>query len=161
MASLIQSAREGTDVKFLYFQNNAEWIQFLEKFSQAFNKEYTEISIESLWKIIEHQNFEGVQAVFHDQSYTLSQLCSKFCVKFSVTFLVWSKTQRSREKFPQYVRSFSKAFLKPSNAGRKPGQHRCIWLDQSERDILIIRHEIYCKRCWWRKPSNSFFGRRN
>ena len=38
VASIIQSAREGTDVKGLYFQNDAESIHFLEKLSQEFNK---------------------------------------------------------------------------------------------------------------------------
>ena len=36
MASVIQSEREGTNVKGLYFQKEAESIHFLEKLSQEF-----------------------------------------------------------------------------------------------------------------------------
>ena len=49
--SVIQSAREGTDVKGLYFQSDVESMHFLEKLSQQFKKESTEISIKSLSKI--------------------------------------------------------------------------------------------------------------
>ena len=50
--------------------------------------------------------------------------------------------QRSHERFCQYAPSLSDAFPKPSNAGRKPGQHQRIQSGQSESDIVIDRHEI-------------------
>ena len=81
MASVIQSAREATDVKGLYFQNDLEPMHFLEKFSQEFKKESTEILIKSLLRITERQNLEKVQIIFQGGRYALSQPYKKFSVK--------------------------------------------------------------------------------
>ena len=43
--SVIQSAREGSDVKGLYFQNDVESMHFLEKLNQDIKKESTTIAI--------------------------------------------------------------------------------------------------------------------
>ena len=129
MVSVIQSARKRTDVTGLYFQNDVESVNFLEKLSHEFKAESTEISIKSLSKIAARQDLEEVQAIFHGGRYALFQPYKKLSVESSV----WHSVSEARRKdhvkrFRQYVPSLSDDFPKPSNTGRKPGQHQRIRL---------------------------------
>ena len=139
--SVIQSAREGSDVKGLYFQNDVESMHFLEKLNQDFKKESTTIAIESLSQIAERQNLEEIRAIFHGGRYVLSQQYKKFSVESSV-WHSWSEERRMDhvKKFREYIPSISDSFSKPSNSGRKPGQQKRNRKRQ-EPDIVIDRHE--------------------
>ena len=123
--SVIQSAREGSDVKGLYFQNDVESMHFLEKLNQDFKKESTTIAIESLSQIAERQNLEEIRAIFHGGRYVLSQQYKKFSVESSV-WHSWSEERRMNhvKKFCEYIPSISDSFSKPSSSGRKPGQQQ-------------------------------------
>ena len=139
--SVIQSAREGSDVKDLYFQNDVEPMYFLEKLNQDFKKESTTIAIESLSQIPERQNLEEIRAIFHGGRYVLSQQYKKFSVKSSVRHS-WSEERQMDhvKKFREYIPSISDSFSTPSDSGRKPRQQKRNSKRQ-EPDIVTDTHE--------------------
>ena len=139
--SVIQSAREGADVKGLYFQNDVESMYFLEKLNQDFKKESTTIAIKSLSQIAERQNLEEIRPIFHGERYVLSQQYKESSVESSM-WHSWSEERQMDhvKKFREYILSISDFFSKPSNSGRKPGQQKRNRKRQ-EPDIVIGRHK--------------------
>ena len=134
---VIQSTREGSDVQGLYFQNDVEFMHFLEKLNQDFKKESIAIAIESLSQIAERQNLEEIRAIFLRGRYVLSQQYKQISVESSV-WHSWSEERRMDyiKKFREYIPSISNSFSKPSNSGQQKRNHK-----RQELDIVIDRHE--------------------
>lgn len=69
VSSVIQSAREGTDLKGLFYQNDIEALHFVEKINQGFIKKTTEDAIKNLESIIQQQNDEEIRALYGAGTY--------------------------------------------------------------------------------------------
>ena len=69
ISSVIQSAREGTDLKVLFYQNDIESLHFVEKTHQGFAKKTIEEAIENLQSLIQKQNDEEIRALYGAGTY--------------------------------------------------------------------------------------------
>ena len=137
--SVIMSAREGTDVSGLFYQNDIESMHFVEKLNQCFQKKSVPEVVCSFKSLMERQENEEIRAIYGAGSYVISTPYKSFQVD-SARWHHWSENNRRDhiEKFRAYSPTLSDEFHKPKNAGRKPGfEIRC--RSTEEPDVLIDR----------------------
>ena len=91
--SVIQSAREGSDVCRLYYQNNIESLHHVEKMNQNFKKKTVTEAIGNIQKLIDRQDSEEVRALYRAGSYVLSTSYKQFFVP-SATWHNWTVEQK-------------------------------------------------------------------
>ena len=122
-SSVIQSAREGTDVIGLFYQNDIESMHYVEKLKQSFQKLSVLEVINCLQQILTRQEEEEIRAIYGAGSYILADPYKQFRVD-SARWHSWSKERRESHvsALNMFEPSLSNSFNKPKNCGRKPGQ---------------------------------------
>ena len=136
--SVIQSARDGTNIQGLYYQNDVESQHAVEKCIQHYKKEDVLVVINNLQRLSDRQDAEEVRALYGAGNYRLAESYRKFLVKSS-EWHNWSEKRRHDHvsKFRKYVPTMSDSFTKPRNSGKKPSDR------QSQRtiepDVIIDR----------------------
>lgn len=119
--SVICSARDGTNVSGLYYQNDIEALHFVEKKNQQFRKESIVNVIEGLRDLVHQQRIEEIRAIYGAGRYEIAQTHKNFTVD-SAKWHSWSETRRINhvEAFRSFQPGFSDQYRKPEGAGRKP-----------------------------------------
>ena len=69
-SSIIQSAREGSDIVGLFYQNDVESMHYVEKLKQSFQKLSLLEVINCLQKILTRQEEEEIRAIHGASTYT-------------------------------------------------------------------------------------------
>ena len=138
---VIQSAREGSDVCGLYYQNDVEPLHHVEKMNQNFEKKAVKETIGSIQKLSYRQDSEEVRTIYVAGSYVLSAAYMHFFVP-SATWHNWTVERKKDhvQKFRNYKPNVSDNFKKPKNAGRKPNNAKRI-RTSPDRDIVMDRLE--------------------
>jgi len=119
--NVICSAREGTNVTGMYYQNDVESLHYIEKRNQCFQKKsVTEVS-QTLRDLALRQENDEIRALYGAGNYRLANAYSKFQVD-SARWHEWGETRRRDhvKKFRSYDPTFTDNFSKPINVGRKP-----------------------------------------
>ena len=139
--SVIQSAREGSDVCRLYYQNNIESLHHVEKMNQNFKKKTVTEAIGNIQKLIDRQDSEEVRALYRAGSYVLSTSYKQFFVP-SATWHNWTVEQKKDhvQKFRNYKPNVSDNFKKPKNVGQKSNYAKRI-RTSPDPDIVMDRLE--------------------
>ena len=70
---MIQLAREDSDIGELYFQNDVESMDHVEKMNQNFVRKSVKEVIENIQKLSERQDSEELRALFGAGSHVLSE----------------------------------------------------------------------------------------
>ena len=80
LESVIQSAREGSEVCGLYYQNDVESLHQVEKINQSFEQKTVKEAIGNIQKLRDRQDSEEVMAIYEAGSYVLSAAYKQFFV---------------------------------------------------------------------------------
>ena len=123
--SVIQSAREGTNITGLFYQNDIESMHPVEKRQQKFQKVSISELLSNIESIIKREEIDEVRALYGAGNYHLASEYEKFKIA-SHTWHSWSIERISEhiDKFRNYTPTIDDTFQKPSAAGRKPGYQR-------------------------------------
>ena len=76
--SEIQSARKGSDVRGLYYQNDVESLHHVEKMNQNFEKKTVKEAIGNTQNLSDRQDSEEVRAIYGAGNYVLSTVYKQF-----------------------------------------------------------------------------------
>ena len=118
---VIESARVGTNIQGLYYNNNIESLHFKEKTEQCHKLGTTIEVIKTLGKIIDRQQDDEVRALYGNGPYKVSKDYNKFVVD---TVKWHSMTSGQRQKhvaaFRSHQPTLEEQFPKPQKSGRKP-----------------------------------------
>ena len=138
-STVVQSAREGTDVSGLFYQNDIESQHFVEKKKQSFSKLSVVDVIVSLEEMVNRQDQEEVRALYGAGSYEISKEYRRFLVD-SARWHSWSPQRREQHlsTFRKFEPSIGDSFKMPKNAGRKPG-YQSRERHKESPDIIIDR----------------------
>ena len=122
--SVIKSARSGTQIEGLFYQNDIESLHALENGTGKFKKQDVLEAVDTLKKLYERENNDECMAIFGSGNYVLVPAYSPFKVDAETWHHTWSPSQREEhmKRFRQYVPNAYAYFNKPLNAGRKPGE---------------------------------------
>ena len=118
VASVVQSAREGTSVAGLFYQNDIESIHAKQKRSQI-KKGNIYDAVMTLSKVIEMENDEEILSLYGKGNFVLSPEYARFFTK-NWHSLSAQKRLEHVDAFRQSLPGLS--FSRPSNSGRKPHQ---------------------------------------
>ena len=115
-STVVQSAREGTDVCGLFYQNDIESQHFVVKKLAVVDV------IVSLEQMVNRQDQEEVRALYGGGSYEISKEYTRFLVD-SARWHCWSSQRREQHlsTFRKFEPSIGDSFKISKNAGRKPG----------------------------------------
>ena len=94
--SVIQSAREGSDVHGLYYQNDVESLHHVKKMNQNFEKKTVKEAIGNIQKLSDRQVSEEIRAIYGAGNYVLSAAYKQFFVP-SATGHNWT-VERKKER---------------------------------------------------------------
>ena len=139
--SVIQSARQGSDITGLYYQNDIESLQIVEKLQQSFTKKGPNEVAETLQVLHNRQQVEERRAVYGAGKYVLAPEYIKFMVESS-TWHTWSE-KRKRDHiaaFKAYQPTISESYQKSKNAGRKPNEFTRT-RPHGDPDVVVSRIE--------------------
>lgn len=138
--SVICSARIGTNIAGLYYQNDIESLHFVEKKRQNFRKENVLDVIKGLESLANQQRTEEIRALHGAGRYELALPYQKFFVDSS-KWHSWSEERRNNhiKAFYNFIPSFSDKFPKPKTAGRKPNYQKKTKV--TEPEIVQDRHD--------------------
>ena len=130
-STVVHSAREGTDVSGLFYQNDIESQHFVEKKKQSFSKLSVVDVIVSLEEMVNRQDQEEVRALYGAGSYEISKEYRRHS---------WSPQTREQHlsTFRKCEPSIGDSFKMPKNAGRKPG-YQSRERHKESPDIIIDR----------------------
>lgn len=122
-SSIIQSAREGTDMVGLFYQNDVESMHYVEKLNQSFQKLSVLEVINCLQKFLTRQEEEEIRAIYGAGTYVLADPYKEFRVD-SARWHSWSRERRVNHvsSLQMFEPTLNSSFSKPKNCGRKPGQ---------------------------------------
>ena len=120
--SIIQSARENSDITGLYYQYDIESLHALEKREQCFKRSAILEPVTHLQDIVIRKQNDEIRAIYGAGNYVHSPEYKKFQIP-SHTWHSWSESRRKDHitKFYEYEPSIDDTFIKPSSSGRKPG----------------------------------------
>ena len=119
--SVICSARVGTEISGLYYQNDVEAQHFVEKKHQNFRKEDVLEVIKSFQSLINDQETDEVRALYGAGRYELAQSYKRFMVD-SAKWHGWSEQRRLQHisAFRSFQPGLADSFKRPKKSGRKP-----------------------------------------
>ena len=120
-SSVICSAREGTNVIGMFYQNDIESMHYIEKRNQCFKKESVVDAVRSLRDLALRQENDEIRSLYGAGSYSIAAEYSRFKVD-SARWHQWDESRRREhvQKFRKYETTPTDSFVKPKNSGRKP-----------------------------------------
>ena len=143
ISSVIQSAREGSNVNGLYYQNDIESQHSVEKCIQGFQKKDVITVVQNLKKLSERQELDEIRALYGAGNYKLAEPYKSFFVS-SEKWHGWNSARKQDhlKKFREYKPTPTDLFHKPSNAGRKPGNNQRKRKNVPYVDMVIDRTNL-------------------
>ena len=136
--SVIESAREGTNVCGLYYQNDIESQHAVEKRIQCFKMGSVLDAVSTIRTLITREENEEVLALYGSGNYVLSKPYKKW---FAAQWHSWP-TER-KERYLMDFRSSKPAvedtFVKPANSGQKMNYQKRVRLN-SPPTFIVDRH---------------------
>ena len=118
--SVIKSARVGTNVRGLYYQNDVESEHAVQKRLQCYKKGSVIDAINTVKTLIKREEQQEVLAIYGGDKHVLAPSYKNW---FASKWHSWGDDQK--EKYLQDFRSakpsVESTFLKPANPGQKPG----------------------------------------
>ena len=123
ISSVIQSARAGTSVSGLYYQNDIESQHARQKRIQNFKLGSVVEAVNTISALMEQEENEEVLALYSPDKYVLA---SSYKSWFTSSWWSWSPDRREQhiQNFRRTSPSIESSFVKPLNAGRKPNYRR-------------------------------------
>ena len=120
--SIIQSARENSDITGLYNQNEMESLHTIEKREQCFKSSAILQAVTHLQDIVIREQNDKIRAIYSAGNYILSTEYKRFEIP-SHTWHSWKESRRKDHvtKFYECEPSIDDMFIKPSSSGRKLG----------------------------------------
>ena len=117
---MICSAREGTEVAGLYYQNDIESMHFVEKKKQQFRKENVIDVITNVSTLIQQSQREEIRTLCGAGRYELATTHKRFAVD-SARWHSWPEKRRAYhvDAFRNFRPELADTFEKPKTAGRK------------------------------------------
>ena len=139
--SVIETARSGTVVQGLLYNNNLERQHFHEKLEQSYKNSSLETVFSTLQKLIERQENGEIKAIHRSGSYSLSKQYSKFKID-SVKWYSMANDYRRKhvKKFEMYKPTLDDEYVKPKKSGTKPSDDGKRILKQQETEVIVDRH---------------------
>ena len=139
--SIIQSARENSDITGLYYQYDIESLHALEKREQCFKRSTILEVVTHLQDIVIREQNDEIRAIYGAGNCVLSPEYKKFQIP-SHTWHSWSESRRKDHvtKFYEYKLSIDDTFIKPSSSGRKSRFQK----RQQSREALIVDRFSIC-----------------
>ena len=136
--SVIKSAREGTNVSGLYYQNDVESKHAQQKRLQCYQKKSVIDAVNTIKTLINRESNQEMLSIYGGDKYVLSQSYRNW---FTERWHSWDdgKKQHHLQKFRSAKPSIEETFHKPANAGRKPGHKDRIRIT-SPPSIIVDRH---------------------
>ena len=118
--SVICSAREGTTVAGMFYQNDIESMHYIEKRDLCFQKRSVVDAAQALSALALRQENDEIRALYGAGNFSLAEEYSKFQVD-SARWHNWEESRRRDHvaAFRKYTPTPSDYFAKPKNAGRK------------------------------------------
>ena len=137
ITSVIKSAREGTNVEGLFYQNDIESQHAKQKRLQRFKASNILEAVNTVKQLIEHELEEEARALYDPDKHYLSP---PFKDWYAPGWRTWTSERRETHlcNFRGAIPSIESSFVKPLNAGRKPGHLPRRRLPQA--DYMVDRH---------------------
>ena len=137
IASVIKSAREGTNVSGIYYQNDIESKHAVQKRIQYFQGKTLTDALETIKALIEREESDEIMALYGNGNYVLSSAYKSW---FMPRWHSLSPEEKRRyfERFCSAKPSIESTFSKPANSGRK-ANHRVRSRSDAAPTILIDR----------------------
>ena len=122
--SVIKSARVGTELNGLYYQNDVESLHAIEKRIQGFKGKDVLGVVDTVKKLMDREENDERLAVYGSGNYVMAPEYSQFKVAAEIWHHSWNLTQREEHmrKLQAFQPLIEHSFVKPVNAGKKPGQ---------------------------------------
>ena len=135
---VIKSAREGTNIDGLYYQNDIESLHAVEKRIQNFKKGSINDAVRTINELIKREEKQEVMALYGGGDYALSQPYQNW---YAPNWHSWDEDRREKylEKFRAAKPCLESTFVKPANSGQKPG-HKRRQRAKSPVTIVLDRH---------------------
>ena len=117
---MICSAREGTEVAGLYYQNDIESMHFVEKKKQQFRKENVIDVITNVSTLIQRSQKEEIRTLYGAGRYELATTHKRFAVD-SARWHSWPEKRRAShiDAFRNFRPGLADTFEKPKTTGSK------------------------------------------
>ena len=121
--SVIKSAREGTNVGGLYYQNDVESQHATEKIIQLRRKGSVLDAVGTFKTLSERQEIDEEMALYGSGNYVLSRQYKSW---FSAQWHSWTQERKNdhKQKFRNCKPAVDNTFDKPVSVGRKPNQSK-------------------------------------
>ena len=125
--SVIKSARDGTNIKGLFYNNDIESLHAVEKRIQLKSGTVLD-AVNTLKTLIERQETQERLALYGSGDFVLAPPYKHW---FAPRWHEWSPERREQyiKRFRAFVPSLDQSFQKPANAGQKPGYRKRIRTD--------------------------------
>ena len=119
--SAIKSAREGTNVAGLYYQNDVESIHASEKRIQLYKKSDVLEAVATIQTLARREEYDEEMALYGGGNHVLSR---EYKTWFSAQWHSWNQARKDdyKMKFRNCKPSIEDSFTKPATVGRKPNQ---------------------------------------
>ena len=123
--SVIESARQNSDVQGLFYNNGVENKHFQEKKEQSFEKGSILEVTKTIKTLVERQQHDEIRALYGSGPY---RLCKEY-QRFEIDPVKWHSYEPERrktyvEKFRNYQPGLEDTFKKPKNNGRKSNERK-------------------------------------
>ena len=141
MQSVIETARSGTAVQGLFYNNNLERQHFQEKLEQSYKNSSLETVSSTVQKLIKRQENDEIKTIYRSGPYSLSKQYSKFKID-SVKWHSMANYYRRKhvKKFEMYKPTLDDEYVKPKKSGTKPSDDGKRILKQQETEVIVDRH---------------------
>ena len=141
MQSVTETARSGTAVQGLFYNNNIECQHFREKLEQSYKKGSLETVISTLQKHVERQENDKIKAIYGSASYSLSKQYSKFKIDSMKWYSMAGDYRRKHvKKFRMYKPTLDEECVKPKKSGKKPSEGGKRIRKQQKTEVNVDRH---------------------
>ena len=134
--SVIESARTGTEVQGVYYNNSIESQHFREKMEQSYKKGTVEAVISTLKKLVERQE---VRAIYGSGPYRLSAKYAKFLMDSMKWHALGAEKRRKHVSlFRQHMPTMEQEFKKPPKSLQKSSLKEFRKMRKEQESIIQI-----------------------
>ena len=127
--SVIKSAREGTNIAGLYYQNDVESLHASEKRIQLFKKGSVLEAVATIETLIQREEYDEEMALYGGGNHVLSM---QYKTWFSAQWHSWKQERKDdhKKRFRNCKPLVENSFVKPGNVGRKPNQSKRVRMSE-------------------------------
>ena len=137
---MIETARSGTAVQGLFYNNNIECQHFREKLEQSYKKGSLETVISTLQKLVERQENDEIKVIYGSGPYSFSKQYSKFKIDSVKWYSLAGDYRRKHvKKFRMYKPTLDDEYVKPKKNGKNPSDGGKWICKQQETEVIDCR----------------------